>query len=63
MARKLPPNVAEGVIVLLAVGLAFGYVSTRYSIFTGFGLLGSILLVYAAYYSLFQHRLRENVLG
>jgi len=50
-------------LAVIAVGLAFGYVSTRYSIFTGFGLLGSILLVYAAYYSLFQHRLRENVLG
>jgi predicted MFS family arabinose efflux permease len=38
------------------VGLLFGYFSTRFDIFAGFGFLGALALVYAIYYLIFQNK-------
>lgn len=44
----------------ILVGLIFGYISTNYSIFSGFNILGIILGVYTVYYLIYQFKYLNN---
>jgi predicted MFS family arabinose efflux permease len=44
----------------VVIGLLFGYFSTRFDIFAGFGFLGATALIYAFYYLAFQNKYLAN---
>ena len=51
-------------LATIFVGLLFGYIATKFSIFSGFRALGFILLIYSLYYFINQHKyVEEEVTG